>query len=45
MGRPLRFFMTAGQVSDYTRAFALLGRRPAAKWLIADRGYAADWFS
>ena len=40
-GRPLRFFMTAGQVSDYTGAAALLGSLPAAEWLIADRGYRA----
>lgn len=39
-GRPLRFFMTAGQVSDYTGAAALLGSLPAAERLIADRGYA-----
>lgn len=31
MGRPLRFFMTAGQVSDYTGALALLRSLPAAK--------------
>ncbi|WP_232222637.1 IS5 family transposase [Paracoccus sphaerophysae] len=43
-GRPLRFFMTAGQVSDYTGAAALLRSLPAAEWLIADRGYDADWF-
>lgn len=43
-GRPLRFFMTAGQVSDHTGAAALLGSLPAAEWLIADRGYDADWF-
>ena len=36
--------MTAGQVSDYTGAAALLGSLPAAEWLIADRGYDADWF-
>jgi len=36
--------MTAGQVSDYTGAAALLGGLPAADWLIADRGYDADWF-
>jgi len=42
-GRPLRFFMTAGQVSDCTGAAALLNRLPAAEWLIADRGYDADW--
>lgn len=27
-GRPIRFFMTAGQVSDYTGAAALLGSLP-----------------
>jgi len=43
-GRPLRFFMTAGQVSDYTGAAALLSSLPTAEWLIADRGYDADWF-
>ena len=43
-GRPLRFFMTAGQVSDYTGATALLGSLPKAEWLLADRGYDADWF-
>ena len=43
-GRPLRFFMTACQVSDYTGAAALLGSLSAAEWLIADRGYDADWF-
>jgi transposase len=43
-GRPIRFFMTAGQVSDYTGARALLRSLPAADWLLADRGYDADWF-
>ncbi|GAB1362973.1 hypothetical protein MASR1M32_22090 [Rhodobacter sp.] len=43
-GRPLRFFMTAGQVSDYIGAMALLGSLPRANWLLADRGYDADWF-
>jgi transposase len=33
-GRPLSFFTTAGQVSDYTGAAALLD----------DHGYDADWF-
>jgi transposase len=42
-GRPLKFFMTAGEVSDYTGAAALLGSLPAAEWMIADRGYDADW--
>lgn len=43
-GQPLKFFMTAGQISDYTRAAALLDSLPAAEWMIADRGYDADWF-
>ena len=43
-GRPLSFFMTAGQVSDYTGAAALLGGLQSAEWLLADRGYNADWF-
>lgn len=43
-GRPIRFFMTAGQVSDYTGAAALLSSLPSADWLLADRGYDADWF-
>lgn len=41
-GRPLRFFMTAGQLGDYTGAAAMLNSLPAAEWLIADRGYDAD---
>jgi transposase len=36
--------MSAGQVSDYIGAAALLGSLPAAEWLIADRGHDADWF-
>ena len=43
-GRPLRFFMTTGQLSDYTGAAALLDSLPKAEWLLADRGYDADWF-
>lgn len=43
-GRPLSFFMTAGQISDYTGATALLDSLPKAEWLLADRGYDADWF-
>jgi transposase len=36
--RPIRFFVTAGQVSDCTGAAALLGRSPPTEWLLADRG-------
>ena len=43
-GRPLSFFLTAGQVSDYTGAAALLDDLPKAQWLLGDRGYDADWF-
>jgi transposase len=43
-GRPLSFFMTAGQVSDYIGAAALLDDLPKAQWLLGDRGYNADWF-
>jgi transposase len=43
-GRPIRFYMTAGQVSEYTGAAALLGSLPSAQWPLADRGYGVDWF-
>ncbi len=43
-GRPIRFFMTAGQVSDFSGARALVSSLPAADWLLGDRGYDADWF-
>ena len=43
-GRPLSFFMTAGQISDYFGAAALLDDLPKAQWMLADRGYDADWF-
>jgi transposase len=43
-GRPIRFFMTAAQVRDCMDAAALLRSLPGAEWLIADRGYGADWF-
>ncbi len=44
MGRPLRMFLTAGQVSDYRGAQAMSDALPSADWLLADRGYDADWF-
>jgi hypothetical protein len=37
--RPIRFFTTAGQVSDYTGAAALPGSLPKPMWLLLDRGY------
>ena len=44
MGRPLRLHLTAGQVSDFKGAEALLDALPSASLMIADRGYDADWF-
>ena len=41
-GRPVRLFITAGQVSDYTGGAALMNGLPEAEWLLADRGYDAD---
>ena len=41
-GRPLSFFMTAGQVSDCTSVAALLDDLPKALWMLGDRGYGAD---
>ena len=43
-GRPIRFFMTAGQVSDATGARASASSLPAAQWLLGDRGHDADRF-
>ena len=46
-GRPIGFCMSAGQVSDYTGARALLSSLPDVDWLLADRGYRAGerhWF-
>lgn len=42
-GRPLNLFVTAGQVSDYIGARALLSSLPNVAWLLGDRGYDADW--
>lgn len=41
-GRPLNFFVTAGQVSDKIGALALVGSSPRVAWLLGDRGYDAD---
>jgi len=41
LGMPLQFRITAGQVSDYTPALALLGTRQAEA-VIADKGYDAE---
>lgn len=36
--------MMAGPISYYTGAAALLDNFPRTQWLLADRGYDADWF-
>lgn len=42
LGNPIRFFVTAGQRSDYIKALDLIeGRKMQA--LIADKGYDADY--
>ncbi|GEO02237.1 hypothetical protein NSE01_40690 [Novosphingobium sediminis] len=43
-GRPLSFFITAGHVRDYIGAATLLEDLPKAQWMLADRGYDAEWF-
>jgi hypothetical protein len=40
-GRPMSFLMTAGQISDYAGAAALIDDLPEAQWLFGDRGYDA----
>ena len=40
----MMFFLSAGQMSDARGALALLGDLPAARVLLADKGYDADWF-
>ena len=42
-GRPIRFFMTTGEVSDDTGARTLVSSVPAADWLLVDLGYDACW--
>lgn len=37
-------FLSAGQTSDYIGARALLDQLPAAKHMLSDRGYDADWY-
>ena len=42
--RPIRFFMTADQVSAYTGAAALMSSLPKADRFLANWGYDAEWF-
>ena len=43
-GKPVAMILTEGQASDYKGAAFLLDRLPAAKEMLADRGYDSDWF-
>ena len=43
-GRPIQMYLSAGQTSDYIGAAGLLRFMPSVKYLLADRGYDADWF-
>jgi len=44
LGRPIRLFMTAGKVTDYTGAKALMNSLPDVGRLLSDPGYNTDWF-
>lgn len=44
LGRSICMLLTAGNVSDNGAARALTGSLPQADWMLADRGYNADWF-
>ncbi len=44
-GQPRPLFLTAGQVSDYTGAAALLSTLPSAKVLLADKGLMPTGFA
>ena len=43
-GKPIAFVLTQGQRSDYKGAEMPVPLLPAARDLLADRGYDADWF-
>jgi len=45
LSRQTRLFVSAGQVSDYAVAAALLESFLEADWLQADRGHDANWYS
>lgn len=44
LGRPINRLITAGQVSNYIGARALVSSLPKVEWLLGVRGYDADWF-
>jgi transposase len=42
LGRPLRFVLSAGQVSDHHRALNLLEGYSDCRYVLADKGYDSD---
>ena len=42
--RPIWFVITAGEVSNYTGARALVSDLPATSWLLGDQNHDAGWF-
>ena len=43
-GKPLILLLSEGQTSDYKGARHMLCALPSARYMLADRGYDADWF-
>ncbi len=43
-GRPIILLLPEGQMSDYEGARIIADALLPARWLLADRGYDADWF-
>ena len=42
-GKPIKLWLTAGQVSDYKGAAEFMNSLPNAKVMLADGGYDSDW--
>jgi putative transposase len=43
-GKPLILLLSEGQMSDYKGASTIAPSLPRADYMLADRGYDADWF-
>lgn len=43
-GKPLILLLSEGQMSDYKGARHIVQALPCARYMLADRGYDADWF-
>ena len=42
-GRPVIMLLSEAEMSDYKGARLIVDALPRARWLVADRGYDADW--